>query len=478
MPRSEDVISFAAARESLGTLDPETTARLLTAAADVALVVDEDGVIQDIAFSSDDLARDLGAAEPLRGRLWADTVAEDSRAKVIELIREARPDEATRWRHVNHIGAGGTAVPVMFSAIKVADAPRAVAFGRDLRPLSALQQRLVEAQASMERDYSRLRQAETRYRLLFQTATEPVLILDATSGRIVEANPAAASLARDKRLVGTPFADLLDPASRDTLVALVAQVRATGRGDDITVRLATDQRAVRLSATLFRQDGSLLVLVRLSDAPSAEAGLVLPQDKTKLLKLVERAPDAFVVTETDGRVITANAAFLDMTQVAAEEQVRGQSLERWLGRSAVDLDVLLATLRGGAPVRLFATQLRGELGATTEVEISAVSLVNGGKPCFGFAIRDVGRRFAPAQATQTPVTRSVEQLTELIGRVPLKDLVREATDVIERLCIEAALELTNDNRASAAEMLGLSRQSLYVKLRRYGLVGPEDGGEG
>ena len=57
----------------------------------------------------------------------------------------------------------------------------------------------------------------------------------------------------------------------------------------------------------------------------------------------------------------------------------------------------------------------------------------------------------------------------MIGRVSLKDLVREATDVIERLCIEAALEMTGDNRASAAEMLGLSRQSLYVKLRRYGL---------
>ena len=63
----------------------------------------------------------------------------------------------------------------------------------------------------------------------------------------------------------------------------------------------------------------------------------------------------------------------------------------------------------------------------------------------------------------------MEQLTALIGRMPLKDLVREATDLIERLCIEAALELTGDNRASAAEMLGLSRQSLYVKLRRYGI---------
>jgi DNA-binding NtrC family response regulator len=70
----------------------------------------------------------------------------------------------------------------------------------------------------------------------------------------------------------------------------------------------------------------------------------------------------------------------------------------------------------------------------------------------------------------------VEQLTELVGRVPLKELVRESSDMIEKLCIEAALELTGDNRASAAEILGLSRQSLYAKLRRYNLgdLGPSD----
>ena len=53
--------------------------------------------------------------------------------------------------------------------------------------------------------------------------------------------------------------------------------------------------------------------------------------------------------------------------------------------------------------------------------------------------------------------------------MPLKDIVRATTDLIERRCIESALELTRDNRASAAEMLGLSRQSLYVKPHRYGL---------
>ena len=103
--------------------------------------------------------------------------------------------------------------------------------------------------------------------------------------------------------------------------------------------------------------------------------------------------------------------------------------------------------------------------------MSGVALGQGKTATFGLTIRDVGRRLAaaaPRAGHELP--HSAERLTELIGRVPLKDLVRETTDVIEKLCIEAALELTGDNRASAAEVLGLSRQSLYVKLRRFGFA--------
>jgi transcriptional regulator PpsR len=184
-----------------------------------------------------------------------------------------------------------------------------------------------------------------------------------------------------------------------------------------------------------------------------------------------------VVTDADGRILAVNRAFVDVAQVATEEQAQGESLERWLGRPGVDLGVLLANLRESGEVRLFATQLRGELGGSAEVEISATRLGVPDEPAFGFAIR---RRRAAEGRSPRALTRSVEQLTELVGRVSLKELVRETTDVIERLCIEAALELTRDNRASAAEMLGLSRQSLYVKLRRYGLgdLADDEGGGG
>ena len=184
---------------------------------------------------------------------------------------------------------------------------------------------------------------------------------------------------------------------------------------------------------------------------------------------MDSGPDAVVVTEADGRILACNPAFVDLAQLASEEQARGESLERWLGRPGVDLNVLLANLRQSETVRLFATTLRGESGAQAEIEISA-AVLPGSKPMrIGFTMRNVGRRLPADARAGRELPRSVEQLTELVGRVPLKELVREATDLIERLCIEAALELTRDNRASAAEMLGLSRQSLYVKLRRYGL---------
>ena len=59
---------------------------------------------------------------------------------------------------------------MLYSLVAAGGDGRVVAFGRDLRAVSTLQQRLIDAQQSLERDYSRIRHVETRYRLLFQMA--------------------------------------------------------------------------------------------------------------------------------------------------------------------------------------------------------------------------------------------------------------------------------------------------------------------
>jgi len=224
-----------------------------------------------------------------------------------------------------------------------------------------------------------------------------------------------------------------------------------------------------MSASLFREAQATFFLIRFNALGRQHGNVGAKASSSKVMDIVASAPEGFVVTSLDGRILFANRSFLDLVQLATEEQARNEPLDRWLGRPGVDFNLLTAQLREHGSLRLFATQLRGEFGSTSEVEICAVSVTDGEEPCLGFTIRDVGQRVTFERQVVQKKPRSVEQLTELVGRVPLKDLVRESTDMIEKLCIEAALEITGDNRASAAEILGLSRQGLYAKLRRYGL---------
>lgn len=461
--------NFKAPRKALDGLDHSTVAALITAAADIALVLDRRGVVRDIAIGSTELAADL--VGDWVGRPFASLVTVDSRPKVDLLFAELDADEP-RPRQANHPLPDGSTVAVSWSLRRLGGEGALLAQGRDLRAVAALQQRLIEAEQSLERDYTRLRLAEARYRLLLQSSGEPTLVVDLGTQRIVEANPVAARLLGEdaKRLVGKGLAESLDAASGRQLTAWFGALRAAGRAEPLRVRLVPGRRECRLQASVFRQDNASHALLRLETLGEA----VVPAGdgyapSGRFMDIFQRLPDGLVVCDGDGRILAANRSFLDLAQLASEEQARNESLERWMGRPGVDLGVLTANLRQGGEVRLFATTLRGELGSSVEVEISATRLAESDTPAYAYAIRNVERRRAVEPRDPRALPRSVEQLTELVGRVSLKELVRETTDVIERLCIEAALELTRDNRASAAEMLGLSRQSLYMKLRRYGL---------
>ncbi|MCD0418943.1 transcriptional regulator PpsR [Rubrivivax sp. JA1024] len=471
---------FKSPKESLGDLGAQSAAKLIAAATDVALVVDAQGVIRDTAFNKDELAHELDRQGRWLGSRLIDIVTSDTQPKIRELLLDATLRDVPIWRQVNHPSPNGEDIPVLYSAINFGRDDRTLVVGRDLRQLATMQQRLINAQQSMERDYIRLRHAETRYRLLFQVSSEAVMIVDATSELIVDANPATLALfdTSAPQALNAPVLGFVSGADQQTVLSLFAEVRSSGRDGRARIKLADGARECELSASLFRQENASLFLVRLTPY-GASPGIGGAKAASLLVKYFESAADALAVTQYDGRVVRANLAFLEMAQLGSAEQARGELLDRWLGRTGVDLSVALANLRQSGAIKLFATVLRGEYGAVAEVEVSAVALKDiEDKPCFGFAIRNVEKRLTTAATSKRELPRSMAQLTELIGRVPLRDLVRETTDVIEKLSIEAALELTGDNRASAADMLGLSRQSLYVKLRRYGLAEHAPEGDG
>ncbi len=457
--------SFQTPKLLMEALTTELSSALIAESNDLSLVIDGEGIVQDVAIGSPD--PQLEIALSWVGRPWIDTVTTESRNKISELL-EAPGGSPSRWRQVNHPLDGDVDLPVMYKTMLAGDDDMRIAVGRDLRQVSQLQQRLLDVQQSLEQDYAKLHQAETRYRMLFSMAAEAILFVDADSRKIVEANPAAGRLLGrpPNKLINRTFPRGFSDNSNDAIEDLLLRVRAAGGAEHIIVRSATDHKSFRLNASLVRREDGPYFLIRLH-APDESANDDLTQ---KVLDVVNRSPDGFVITDPQGHVTAVNKAFLDLCSIASELQIINQPLDRWLGRPGVDANLLIRNLRNRPEVRQFATTLYPEYGEPIDVELSAVSALDSDDPCFGFVIRrQITSTTSSAPGTNGPLPRSVEEMVDLVGRVPLKDLVRETTDIIERMCIEAALKITDDSRASAAEMLGLSRQSLYVKLHRYGI---------
>ena len=447
------------------TLSAPTAASLLSAAGDVSLILTGDGTILDIAVSQPELANH-GFGDWI-GESWIDTMTIESRPKAVEMLAAAAKAEPARWRQVNHPAVGDD-LPVRYLVMPLGEKDRLIAIGRDMRAQAAMQQRLLQTQQSLERDYIRLRQAETRYRMLFDMASGPVMIVDAQDRRIREANPAAHLLLKTRAgtLIGAAANTILSSDQRDDFVGFLGAAAAGADVAPAMFRLRDGIGDATISARLFREAREPLLIVHIEPAI---AGGAQHRFDAALADVVERMPDAFVLADRDLNILTANAAFIEMTEMPSADRVMGAPLANWLGRPGIDLELIVDQLSEHGAVRNVATIVRGLAAAQEEVEVSGVAASMDGHACYGLTIRSVARRLRDAPVATRGLPRSVDQLTGLVGRMSLKEIVRESTDMIERLCIEAALAYTSDNRASAAEVLGVSRQSLYSKLHRHGL---------
>ena len=452
----------------LPALDPLAFSQLLGVVSDLALVMDEQGTIEDVSIGRDSLAS-LGC-QTWVGRHWLDTVTTESRNKIQDMLRAPGGSEPMRWRHVNHPAPMGNEVALQYVVLPLTGG-KLLAVGRDLESLAELQRRLVETQQSMERDYLRLRHIEARYRVLFDTTSEAVLVVDANNQRVLEANVGAQSLLKDagKRLLGRDVRECFEVSSQGEVQALMRTALATGRIELCSARVLGSPALWTVSVSVFRQEGGAQFLLRLVSRESMVEARHVAGSAVVLSEAMLHFPDGWVLTDTAGVIKSVNEEGMALLGLTATSQAVGQSLEHWLLRGSVDWGVLQTSLRQHLPVRNFATEVRTLSGVTLPVEVSAVYLPRP-EPQYAFFVRDMDRRLSGGASSVQNPPHPFAELSQLVGRRPIKDIVGDTVDTIERMCIEAALEMTHNNRASAAEMLGLSRQSLYVKLRRFGIV--------
>jgi transcriptional regulator PpsR len=430
---------------------------------DVRLTLDIDGVIKQ-AVVSNTIAGE--GVQGWVGRAWPDTVGSVGTAKVRRMVEDARVSGVSAFWQVTQQFPSGLELPIEYTTVRQTTGGL-VAIGKSLQAVAELQSRLVAAQHAMEQDYWKLREVETRYRLLFDASNEAVLLLRADSLRVVEANPAAMralGLMRDWEFLAE-----LAPQEREPFRAMLLRVREQGKAPGIVSHLGPERRPWAVRASLINAtEGAvfLLQLVPVGSSPTAPDRI----DATRLEALVNRLPDGFVVLDAGGVVRRANLAFVDLVQAGAVGAVVGERLDRWLRMPGADMNVLLANLRKHGTVRAFSTTLHGELGTDVAIEISAA----GGDsdtllPLIGLVIRDVGRQ--PTARQLTGIVPALALYGDESGKASLKDLVQDAVGVVERHYVESALLATDGNRTAAAELLGVSRQSLYAKLNRYGMEG-------
>jgi transcriptional regulator PpsR len=444
------------------------SAPLSKAQPDITLVLDMEGVIQEATLSAAIPNQDL---RDWIGRPWLETVVNPGASKVQRIVEDARTLGVSAFRQINQRFPNGLELPFEYTAFR-SERKGLIAVGKCLQAVAELQAKLIAAQQAIERDYWKLREIETRCRLLFDRSNEAVLLVRAANLRVVEANPMAM---RALDLSAAPDAgrgaELLPQVAaeeRSVLETMLHRVRDQGKAPGILVHLGRERRPWLVRASLLPSQEGLAYLLQLTSAAGeiqGEAHDLIPLDR-----LVERSPDGFVVVDAQGTLLRANRAFLDLVQVGDESSVVGERIGRWLGRPGADVALLLTNVGRHGAVRLFATALHGELGTSTEVEVAAAGDVPDEPRYVGMQIRDVASRL-PATAEGGQLGAMLGAFADQVGKTSLPVLVRETVAAVERHYIKAALEMTAGNRTAAAQLLGVSRQSLYAKLGRYGSEG-------
>jgi transcriptional regulator PpsR len=438
---------------------------------DITLLLDAEGVIREATFAS---ALSGESAESWIGRPWVETIESLGNSNVKRMLDEAHESGISAFRQVTQRLPSGLEIPMEYTTVLLGGRAGMLAVGKNLQAVAELQSRLITAQQTMERDYWKLREIETRYRLLFDASNEAVIILKAANLRIVEANPAALralQLTPSLRdgVSGQEFLPSLSPQDQGAFQSMLTRIREHGKAPSIIVHLGQDRKSWMLRVILVTSEPWPVFLLQLASVGTSKPE-IRKGETPSIDDLIEQTPDGFVVFNQDDIILKANQAFLDLIQVGSKNSVIGERLSRWLWRPGADVAALISHVRRNRVVRMFSTVIHNELGIETEVEISAAGDREAEPRIITAVFRDVSRRLQASAGNDT-LRSSLASISEQVGKTPLRRLVRNTVSVVEQHYVKAALELAEGNRTAAAEILGLSRQSLYAKLDRYGLEG-------
>lgn len=454
--------------DSLPIIEPAFLAEILHEVADIALAINRKGVVMSAVVNEGNLP--VTSLDHWVGNNLADYLTEECEPKFQRVLSGRRSGSQVMRVELNHCDGQEWQYPVKYSVHQSDRAEDTILMlGQDLGHVVETQQKLVHAQLALEQGYEEQREYDARYRMLMSVAREAFVLVEVASGQIQDLNEAAATILGSTRdaLTGKSFAAEFKNRNRAEFVENIFALASAEDSARIVAQPRKSGEEIGIAPVGFRAGGQRMLICRL-DTGDTEVP-VSDQLVENLGLLFRRGPEAIIFVNGKGVIRHANEAFLRMVDLASSADIKGRSVADNLLRGQVDLNVLLDNSAREGGLKGYATKLCSEVGVSRPVEVSATLLADAANPTIGLIFRDTSTKDMARAAPERPETMPAGSVVNLVGSASLKEIVSQTTDVIERMCIETAIELTGNNRAAAAEMLGLSRQSLYVKLNKYGI---------
>lgn len=322
---------------------------------DITLILSGGGIIQE-AICGGSLAEEC--VDDWVGKHWASTVAEGGSRKVQRLIETARVERFGGFSQITQRLPSGRELLLEFSAVR-SDTDRLgiVAVGKNLGLVVEQQQKLLAAQRSIEREYWKRRDVESRYRAMIESTSEAVVLIRDSDLNVIEANSRARRLLRLSR-EDEPGTSLDVGTDTPRIKNILRETRRSGQAPSTIVRLGSRGERWRVNATAVHGMQELHFLLQFSSID--RSALTAHSDWC-------HSQEGFVLIDANGLVQMTNETFVELAGAAGAAEIVGRSIGTWLENPRIDEFFAAA----GHPLM---AQLRVSAARTVPVRVSTWEL--------------------------------------------------------------------------------------------------------
>jgi len=267
-----------------------------------------------------------------------------------------------------------------------------------------LEQRVKELEreaGDRKRTQDALRESEATYRLLFSVEPDAIIIVDARTKRIVDANAAALTLyeySRDEflrlraiEISAEPeksIAHIQEVASGMPAVASPGPVQRLHKKKDGTIF------PVEISSGVFLiQDRRMLCAIIRDITERKRAEAAINESEEKYRRLFDESIDAIYITSREGKFLDANQTSLKLFDYAREELINNINIRKLYIRPG-DRDKFQQEIEGKGSVRNYPIEFRKKNGTGMNCLLTSTLRVSSDGDILGYQgiIRDITKR--------------------------------------------------------------------------------------